>query len=287
MCKPWACIYIYIGLNWDKCGSYGILTLERKCPLFYPSSIRSYKDQLYFNFSFISTLRLWRPLWVQQSFVIESEDYIYNIHIRVDVGTWWHIGWVESFQPESRGFDSRSGRHEVTLGKSLTHSCLRRFGVKLRHSICAVSCSVQQVGRCLPRFAYCLHVCRIICMWLYALMYLHVRACFNVCVYSYVCMRACTSLCVCRCACMPVFVVCMCVCACLYMSLCESACMCRCEYASLCLVCVCICLNVALCVHVSLYVCICMSTLWGVRGSLVESTPFVRRVIGSTPALAT
>jgi len=46
--------------------------------------------------------------------------------------TWWRIGWVNSFQPEppeGRGFDSRSSRHVGTLGKSLTRSCLWRFGV--------------------------------------------------------------------------------------------------------------------------------------------------------------
>ena len=32
-----------------------------------------------------------------------------------------------------------AGRHVGTLGKSFTHSCLWRFGVKLRHSIRAVS----------------------------------------------------------------------------------------------------------------------------------------------------
>ena len=53
--------------------------------------------------------------------------------------TWWRIGWVESFQPEDRGFDSRSSRHVGTLGKSLTRSSLWRFGVKLRHSIRALS----------------------------------------------------------------------------------------------------------------------------------------------------
>ena len=55
-----------------------------------------------------------------------------------DGGTWWHIGWVDSFQPEGRGFDSRSFHHIGTLGKSLTHSCLWRFGVKLWYSICDV-----------------------------------------------------------------------------------------------------------------------------------------------------
>ena len=38
----------------------------------------------------------------------------------------------------TRGFDSCSNRHEETLGKSFTHSCLWRFGVKFRHSIRAV-----------------------------------------------------------------------------------------------------------------------------------------------------
>ena len=46
-------------------------------------------------------------------------------------GAWW--------RPKGRGFECRSSRHEGTLGKPFTHSCLRRFGVKLRHSIRAVS----------------------------------------------------------------------------------------------------------------------------------------------------
>ena len=37
------------------------------------------------------------------------------------------------------GFDSCSSRHAGTLGKFLTHNYLWRFGVKLRHSIRAVS----------------------------------------------------------------------------------------------------------------------------------------------------
>ena len=53
-------------------------------------------------------------------------------------GTWWRIGWVDSFELEGRGFDSCSSHHVGTLGKSLTHSCLWRFGVKLWHSIRAV-----------------------------------------------------------------------------------------------------------------------------------------------------
>ena len=52
-------------------------------------------------------------------------------------GTWWLIGRVDSFQPEGRGFDSRSSRHVGTLGKSLT-SWPWRFSLKLWHSIRAV-----------------------------------------------------------------------------------------------------------------------------------------------------
>ena len=51
---------------------------------------------------------------------------------------WWRIGRVEVFQPERCGFESRSSLHVWILGKSLTHSCVWRFDVKLRHSIRAV-----------------------------------------------------------------------------------------------------------------------------------------------------
>jgi len=44
---------------------------------------------------------------------------------------------VES-TPKGHGFNSRSSLHVGTLGKSFTHSCLWRFGVKFRQS-CAVS----------------------------------------------------------------------------------------------------------------------------------------------------
>src|SRR6218665_484248 len=55
------------------------------------------------------------------------------------VGRGWRIGRVDAFRPKGIGFDCRSSRHVGTLGKSLTHSCLWRSGVKLRHSIRAVS----------------------------------------------------------------------------------------------------------------------------------------------------
>ena len=55
------------------------------------------------------------------------------------VGRVWRIGRDDAFCPKSHGFDSRSRHHEGTLGKSLTHNCLLRFGMKFRHSIRAVS----------------------------------------------------------------------------------------------------------------------------------------------------
>ena len=51
----------------------------------------------------------------------------------------WHIGRVDAFHPKGHGFDARSSRHVGTSGKSLTHNCLWRFGVKLQHGIRAVS----------------------------------------------------------------------------------------------------------------------------------------------------
>src|SRR6218665_1178458 len=50
----------------------------------------------------------------------------------------WRIGRVVTLRPKGCGFESRSSRHVVTLGKSFTRSCLLCFSVKLRHSICAV-----------------------------------------------------------------------------------------------------------------------------------------------------
>src|SRR6218665_1050226 len=53
-------------------------------------------------------------------------------------GAWWLSGRFDALPPEGRRFESHSSRHVGTLGKSFTRSCLWRFGVKLRHSICAV-----------------------------------------------------------------------------------------------------------------------------------------------------
>ena len=44
-----------------------------------------------------------------------------------------------AFRLKGGSFESRSSHHVETLGKSFTRSCLWRFGMKLRHSIRAVS----------------------------------------------------------------------------------------------------------------------------------------------------
>src|SRR6218665_2616782 len=49
---------------------------------------------------------------------------------------WWLIGRFDASRPKDREFDSRSSRHVGTFGKCFTHSCMWRFGVKLRYSIC-------------------------------------------------------------------------------------------------------------------------------------------------------
>jgi len=38
------------------------------------------------------------------------------------VGGVWRIGWIDAFRLKGHGFDHRSSRHVVTLGKSLTHN---------------------------------------------------------------------------------------------------------------------------------------------------------------------
>src|SRR6218665_2604120 len=53
--------------------------------------------------------------------------------------TWWLTGRFDAFHPKGCGFESRSGHHVGTLGKSFTLRCLWHFGVKLLHSIFTVS----------------------------------------------------------------------------------------------------------------------------------------------------
>ena len=61
------------------------------------------------------------------------------VRIHFVYGAWWPIGRFDAIRPKGRGFESRSSRHVVTLGKSFTRSYMWRFGVKLRHSIRDVS----------------------------------------------------------------------------------------------------------------------------------------------------
>src|SRR6218665_2987965 len=67
--------------------------------------------------------------------------------------SWWLIGRFNAFRPKDRGFDSRSSRHLGTFGKSFTHSCLWRFGVKLRYiGINLVAARAREKRPCIYHF---------------------------------------------------------------------------------------------------------------------------------------
>ena len=57
-----------------------------------------------------------------------KDDIDYRHHD--NFGACRRIGWFDTFQPEGRGFESRSIRHVGTLDKSFTRSCLWRLGIK-------------------------------------------------------------------------------------------------------------------------------------------------------------
>src|SRR6218665_676321 len=46
-------------------------------------------------------------------------------------GAWWPIGRFVAFRPKGCRFESHSSCHVEILGKSFTHNCWWRFGVKL------------------------------------------------------------------------------------------------------------------------------------------------------------
>src|SRR6218665_1337182 len=74
------------------------------------------------------------------TYIYAYTQYIHTTNVRhTYVGRWWLIGRVDAFRPKGHGFDSRSNRHVGTLGKSFTHSCQWRSGVKFRHSVRDVS----------------------------------------------------------------------------------------------------------------------------------------------------
>src|SRR6218665_845983 len=54
------------------------------------------------------------------------------------VGRVWRIDSSDAFRSKCHGLDSHSSHHVGTLGKSFTHSCLWRFGVKLWQYPCCV-----------------------------------------------------------------------------------------------------------------------------------------------------
>ena len=73
------------------------------------------------------------PIHKKTSFEnLYDTEYLYS-------EAWWPIGIFGAYRPKGCGFESCSTHHIGTLGKSLTHSCQCCFGVKLRHSIRAVS----------------------------------------------------------------------------------------------------------------------------------------------------
>ena len=118
----------------------------RHTALFSQDGIRSNSQQFWgvhlssqVCITFLSTL-------VMLCYVMLLYNYLYIAsHMRLFrgalklVGRVWRIGRVDALRPKGHGYDFRSSRHVGTLGKSLTHSCLWRFGVKFRHSIQAVS----------------------------------------------------------------------------------------------------------------------------------------------------
>src|SRR6218665_1732986 len=53
--------------------------------------------------------------------------------------TCWLNSRFDADRPKGRGFDSRFSHQVKSLGKSFARSCLWRFGIKLRHSIRALS----------------------------------------------------------------------------------------------------------------------------------------------------
>ena len=76
-----------------------------------------------------------RPYNQMNQFLIRTELKVSQRHRLMPkryVGHVWRIGRVDAFLPKGHGFDSRSSRHAGTLGKSFTHNCLFRFGVKFR-----------------------------------------------------------------------------------------------------------------------------------------------------------
>ena len=86
------------------------------------------------------TLRYVRDTWdTSYKWIVAFETFL-KVSLSVEHWwAWWLIGRFVAFSSRGRGFESRSSHHIGTLGKSFIRSCLWRFGMKLWHSICAVS----------------------------------------------------------------------------------------------------------------------------------------------------
>jgi len=76
--------------------------------------------------------------WFHASWCTRFAEVSRHCMESINCGAWWLIGSFVAFRPKGREFESCSSRHVVTLGKSVTRSCLCLFDVKLQHSIHAV-----------------------------------------------------------------------------------------------------------------------------------------------------
>ena len=62
-------------------------------------------------------LSVWQPVKQLVSSAVEifslnpNRSNSYQCFYYKTRGTWWRLGWDDDFQPEGRGFDSRSSRH--------------------------------------------------------------------------------------------------------------------------------------------------------------------------------
>jgi len=69
----------------------------------------------------------------------DGSSRIHYATVLIFIRVWWLIGGFCAFRPKGLRLESRSSRHIGTLDKSFIRICPWRFGVKLRHSIRAVS----------------------------------------------------------------------------------------------------------------------------------------------------
>src|SRR6218665_39138 len=61
----------------------------------------------------------WVPVW-QLIFYKIAALLWWRLNVMSHCVALWHIGWVDAFRPEGRGFEFRSSRHVGSLGKSFT-----------------------------------------------------------------------------------------------------------------------------------------------------------------------